>query len=155
MTREQYGSAYQKNHKQTLRFLVSRGVPYDSAEEAAQAGWVRGWERLDQLRDAKMVVTWVNSIAWNLHRSCLRRRPLLQILPELPEVATEPQINLAAIDVRQMLKTCKKYDRLVLQRHYLEGYKIREIAHAHGWTETAVRIRMLRARRSLGERFAA
>ena len=39
--------------------------------------------------------------------------------------------------------------------HYLEGYKVQEIARAHGWTETAVRIRLLRARRAAGKRFAA
>ncbi len=37
-------------------------------------------------------------------------------------------MNLAAIDVRRILKTCKKNDRMVLQRHYLEGYKVQEIA---------------------------
>jgi len=155
MTQEEYGTAYQKDHTLTTRFLVSRGVPFDSAEESAQAAWARGWERLGQLRDSKLVLTWVNSIALNIHRSCLRREPFLPILPDLPEASTPPQVNLAAIDARRMLNSCSTPDRLVLQRHYLEGYKIQEIASAHGWTETAVRIRMFRARRALGKRFAA
>jgi hypothetical protein len=41
---------------------------------------------------------------------------------------------------------------MVLQRHYLEGFKVQEIAEQHGWTETAVRIRLLRARRTVGKR---
>jgi DNA-directed RNA polymerase specialized sigma24 family protein len=41
---------------------------------------------------------------------------------------------------------------MVLQRHYLEGYKVQEIAQQQGWTETAVRIRLLRARRTVGKR---
>ncbi len=152
MTREEYGSAYQRGYSLTVRFLVSRGLTYDSAQETAQAAWVKGWERLGQLRDSKMILTWMNSIALNLHRSFVRREPFLQTLPELP---TPPRINLAAIDVRRILQTCKKNERLVLQRHYLEGYKVQEIARAHGWTETAVRIRLLRARRAVGKRFAA
>jgi len=152
MTREEYGSAYQRGYGLTVRFLVSRGLTYDSAQETAQAAWVKGWERLGQLRDSKMILTWMNSIALNLHRSFVRREPFLQTLPELP---TPPRINLAAIDVRRILGTCKKNERLVLQRHYLEGYKVQEIARAHGWTETAVRIRLLRARRAVGKRFAA
>jgi RNA polymerase sigma factor (sigma-70 family) len=152
MTREEYGSAYQRGYGLTVRFLVSRGLTYDSAQETAQAAWVKGWERLGQLRDSKMILTWMNSIALNLHRSYVRREPFLQTLPELP---TPPRINLAAIDVRRILQTCKKNERLVLQRHYLEGYKVQEIARAHGWTETAVRIRLLRARRAVGKRFAA
>jgi RNA polymerase sigma factor (sigma-70 family) len=149
MTREEYGTAYQKGYKLTVRFLVSRGLSYDSAQETAQAAWTKGWERLGQLRDSNMVLTWMNSIALNIHRSFIRREPLLQILPEL---STPPKINLAAIDVKRILKCCKTKDRLVLQRHYIEGYKVQEIANAQGWTETAVRIRLLRARRTVGKR---
>ncbi|MBC7927472.1 MAG: RNA polymerase sigma factor [Bryobacteraceae bacterium] len=149
MTREEYGQAYQKGFNLTVRFLVSRGLAYDAAQETAQAAWVKGWERLGQLRDSSMVLTWMNSIALNIHRSYIRREPLLQTLPEL---ATPPRINLAAIDVRRILKTCKTNDRMVLQRHYLEGFKVQEIAQEQGWTETAVRIRLLRARRTVGKR---
>jgi RNA polymerase sigma factor (sigma-70 family) len=152
MTREEYGNAYKKGYNLTVRFLVSRGLSYDGAQETAQAAWVKGWERLGQLRDSNMVLTWMNSIALNIHRSFIRREPFLQ---QLPEISTPPKVNLAAIDVRRMLQTCKKNDRLVLQRHYLEGYRVQEIARAHGWTETAVRIRLLRARRAVGKRFAA
>jgi len=73
-------------------------------------------------------------------------------LQTLPELSTPPKINLAAIDVRRILKTCKNNDRMVLQRHYLEGFKVQEIAQEQGWTETAVRIRLLRARRTVGKR---
>jgi len=149
MTRDEYGLAYQKGYGMTVRFLVSRGLMYEAAQETAQAAWAKGWERLSQLRDSRMVLTWMNSIALNIHRSSVRREPLFQSLPELP---TQTRINLAAIDVRRILKCCRKNDRIVLQRHYLEGYRVQEIASQHGWTETAVRIRLLRARRSAGKR---
>ncbi|HUA17488.1 MAG TPA: sigma factor-like helix-turn-helix DNA-binding protein [Bryobacteraceae bacterium] len=152
MTREEFGSAYSRGYNMTVRFLVSRGLSFDSAQETAQAAWAKGWERLGQLRDSSMVLTWMNSIALNIHRSCVRREPYLQSLPELP---TPPKVNLAAIDVRRILKTCKKNDRMVLQRHYLEGYKVQEIARAHGWSDTAVRIRLLRARRAVNKRLRA
>jgi len=149
MTREDYGKAYQKGYTLTVRFLVSRGLPYDAAQETAQAAWAKGWERISQLRDQSMVLTWMNSIALNIHRSYIRREPMLQALPEL---STAPKVNLAAIDVRRILKSCKQNDRMVLQRHYLEGFKVQEIAEQQGWTETAVRIRLLRARRTVGKR---
>ena len=96
-----------------------------------------------------MVLTWMNSIALNIHRSYIRREPLLQTL--FP-ASTPPKINLAAIDVKRILKCCKQNDRMVLQRHYLEAYQVQEIASQQGWTETAVRIRLLRARRTVGKR---
>lgn len=152
MTQEEFGLAYQRGFKMTVRFLVSRGLSFDSAQETAQAAWAKGWERLSQLRDQSMVLTWMNSIALNMHRSLMRREPLLMTLPEL---ATSPKVNLAAIDVRRVLKICKQKDRMVLQRHYLEGYKVQEIAQEQGWSETAVRIRLLRARRTVGKRMNA
>jgi hypothetical protein len=37
----------------------------------------------------------------------------------------------------------------------LEGHEVREIAQAHGWSETAVRIRLLRARRAAAKTLVA
>ncbi len=68
MTREGYGQAYQKGFSLTVRFLLSRGVQRDAADEAAQAAWVKGWERLEQLRNESSVTTWVNTIALNVYR---------------------------------------------------------------------------------------
>ncbi|HBY64695.1 MAG TPA: hypothetical protein DEH78_33155 [Solibacterales bacterium] len=149
MTREEYGQAYQQCFSMTVRFLVSRGLNGDTAQETAQAAWAKGWERLGQLRDPAMVLTWTNSIALNIHRSLIRREPLLQALSDVPSA---PKIDLGAIDLRRVLHACRRNDRVVLERHYLEGYKVHEIADQHGWTETAVRIRLLRARRAVGKR---
>jgi RNA polymerase sigma-70 factor (ECF subfamily) len=152
MNTEEYGCAYQRGFERTARLLIARGISWDCAQETAQAAWARGWEKRDQLRDSKMVMTWVNTIALNMYRTGLRREPFLE---ELPEMLAMPRLNLAVFDLRRALKTCKKNERMVLQRHYLEGYKVREIARAHGWSETAVRIRLLRARRAVAKRLAA
>lgn len=149
MTREEYGSAYQGGFPLTVRFLISRGLSYDSALDTAQAAWLKGWEHLTQLRDPSLVLTWTNSIAINIHRSFLRREPQTQSLPEL---VAPPRMNLAAIDAGRILEACRPSDRAVLEGHYIEGYKVQEIAARHGWTETAVRIRLLRARRSVVRR---
>lgn len=151
MTTDEYGSAYQRGFPITIRFLVSRGVAYDTAVDTAQAAWAKGWERRSQLRDRNRVSTWANSIAWNIHRTSLRRESALQ---ELIEVWVQPRINLAAIDVNRALASCRPLEREVLESHYIEGYKVHEIAERHGWTETAVRIRLLRARRSVEQKLA-
>jgi RNA polymerase sigma-70 factor (ECF subfamily) len=149
MTTEDFGKAYQKGFNLTVRFLVSRGLSYDSALDTAQAAWAKGWERREQLRDPSLVLTWTNSIALNIHRTFLRREPQTQTLPELQAPA---RMNVAAIDVKRILNECKPNDRVVLEGHYIEGYKVQEIASQNGWSETAVRIRLLRARRSVERR---
>jgi RNA polymerase sigma-70 factor (ECF subfamily) len=151
MTTEEYGNAYQRGFNLTVRFLVSRGLSYDAALDTAQAAWAKGWERRAQLRDPNLVLTWTNSIALNIHRTYLRREPQTQTLPEL---AAPPRLNVAAIDAKRILNGCKPNDRIVLHSHYIEGYKVQEIAEQHGWTETAVRIRLLRARRSVEKKLS-
>ena len=145
MTAEEYGCAYKKTFVRTVRFLVTRGLSWDGAQEAAQAAWVKGWERLAQLRDSTMVTNWVNTIALNMLRTSLRREPFLR---ELPEVPIPPTVNLEAIDVQRILRFCKENDRLVLERRYLDGHDVREIARAQGCSDTAMRLRLLRARRA-------
>jgi DNA-directed RNA polymerase specialized sigma24 family protein len=71
-----------------------------------------------------------------------------QAIPELP---APPERHLAAIDAQLILQTCKRKDRFVLQRYYLDECDIQEIARAQGLTVTAVRLRLLRARRGLSK----
>jgi len=119
MTCEEYGNAYKKGYNLTVRFLVSRGLSYDGAQETAQAAWVKGWERLGQLRDSNMVLTWMNSIALNIHRSCMRREPFLQTLPE---ISTPPKVNLAAIDEGkpEIITEAAKAYRAVIERFQIK-----------------------------------
>lgn len=144
MNREEYGKAYQRGFELTVRLLLSRGVPTDRAREVAQAAWTRGWERLGQLRNESLVVTWVNTIALNVYRNFLRSEPAFLTLPEL---STKGGVNLAAIDISRILKICRPYDRFLLEQQ-MRGVTTEEIALKQGVSETAIRIRMLRARRA-------
>ena len=106
MTNTAFGEAYRTGFERTVRFLTSRGAPQDGALEAAQAAWVRGWERLNQLRNEEMVLTWVNSIALNVYRGVVRRQALTQPLPELH---SKFKIDLCAIDLDRVLKFCRPW----------------------------------------------
>jgi DNA-directed RNA polymerase specialized sigma24 family protein len=148
MTKEGYGQAYQHGFDLTLRFLRSRGVPSERASEVTQAAWAKGWERLAQLQNESMVVTWVNTIALNVYRRVLRSEPVWQGLPDL---RTRPAVNLAAIDMARILKVCNPGDRVLLEQQ-MKGLTPREIARMRGVPESAIRIRLLRARRAARQR---
>lgn len=150
MTREEYAQAYQSGIQLTFRFLLSRGVGRDSAEENSQAAWMRGWERLDQLRSDEMVTTWVNSIALNLYRRSLLKERRWELLRDLRYAHTMPKwgvTNWAAIDVSRILAFCRLPDRLLLEAQ-MDGKTAEEIAAQEGVSQTAIRIRLLRARRA-------
>jgi RNA polymerase sigma factor (sigma-70 family) len=145
MTVEAYGQAYQKGFDRTIRLLLSRGARSECAREAAQAAWAKGWERINQLRNESVVTTWVNTIALNCYRSFLRSEN--QQLP-LTDQSTGTDVNLGAIDLSRFLEWCRPSDRELFE-DYLQGYPIEEIARRQGISYTAVRIRLLRARRSV------
>jgi RNA polymerase sigma factor (sigma-70 family) len=149
ITREEFGRAYQRGFDLTVRFLSSRGVTRDAAVETAQAAWARGWERNGQLRDSNRAIPWVNSIAWNLYRSLLRRNSHMQ---PLVDYTASTETNLATIDVSKILTLCRPAERTILEQHHIEGRPLREIAEECGCSETAIRIRILRARRTAGDR---
>jgi len=149
MTQEVYGESYERCFEVTIRFLRSRGAPTrDCAEEAAQAGWARGWERLNQLRDDAMVVSWVNTIALNVYRGGIRSAAPNEVLPELPG---QVGVNLAAIDAARILRLCRPRERTLFEQQ-LHGLTTEEIAREQGVTRTAIRIRLLRARREARSR---
>jgi len=148
MTVEAYGQAYQRGFERTIRLLLSRGARSECAREAAQAAWAKGWERINQLRNESVVTTWVNTIALNCYRSFLRSEN--QQLP-LTDLSTGADVNLGAIDLGRFLDWCRPSDRQLFE-DYLQGYPIEEIARRQGISYTAVRIRLLRARRSVQSR---
>jgi len=148
MTVEAYGQAYQRGFDRTFRLLLSRGARNEYAREAAQAAWVKGWERINQLRNESVVTTWVNTIALNCYRSFLRSENQQLPLTDLP---TGADVNLGAIDLGRFLEWCRPSDRQLFE-DYLQGYPIEEIARRQGISYTAVRIRLLRARRAVQSR---
>jgi RNA polymerase sigma factor (sigma-70 family) len=147
VSREGYGEAYQRGFDVTVRFLLSRGVQRDSAREVAQAAWARAWERLSQLRDDNLVVTWVNTIALNEYRNLVRKEFLNRPLADLHDQRDRAvAIDIAAIDIERVLRICRPSDRHLLEQSMC-GVTTEEIAHQQGVSKTAIRIRLLRARR--------
>jgi len=150
MTRSDYGRAFEQGFHPTVRFLVSKGLVPDAAEEIAQAAWTRGWERIDQLRDQDALRTWINTIALNM----LRRNTHIEGKTEpLFDHAGKPDWGVASIELESLLDSCGPSDRVLLL-HQLHGLTTSEMARAVGATETAVRIRLMRARRSARSRTA-
>ncbi len=146
MTRKEFAAAYQIGCTRTARFLLARGVSQDEALETAQAAWVRGWERHAQLRNVDKTLTWINSIALNLYRTHWRKDHREEEIRDFPVPA---QVNLFGIDLDRMLGRCRHRDRELLVKRYYLGYEIAELARDQGCSQTALRVRLMRARKCL------
>lgn len=149
MTREDFGRAYEKGRRRTIRFLVSRGLPSTEASEAAQAAWVRGWERRHQIRSDESTLSWINAIALNIHRSGLRNG---RFQGEFQDRAVPPPSSVKKLDADRILKECRPAERDLFEKHYVLGYGIQELAREEGCPASTVRVRLMRARRRLRER---
>jgi len=145
MTHEQYGQAYQDGYSRTVRLLRSRGASIDVAEDVAQAAWLRGWQKSEQLRNETKLLSWVNEIAMNCHRRGLQNEARYQALPEH---CGHVGLDLAPLDAAKVLNFCRPRERMLLEEQ-MGGFTTKEIAKNHGVSETAIRIRLLRARRAV------
>jgi RNA polymerase sigma factor (sigma-70 family) len=147
MTEDDFSKRYERGYRNTVRFLISRGLKSDLAEEIAQAAWVRGWEQRTQLREIQLLSTWVNTIALNLHRSQLRSSKQRELLPVLIE-AVESSGTHHSLLAKETLELVSAQERMMLEAFFLQGFTTTEIAARHGLTEAAVRIRLFRARKA-------
>lgn len=147
ISEEEFATAYRRGYQLTVRFLLGRGVPGGRAEETAQAAWARGWERRDNLRDSRVVVAWVNTIALNIFRNWYRKK---KEDSELPHDVAQPSYSRSAkVDVELSLSCCSEEDRRLLREYYMEGYTSAELAKRRRCSPVAVRVRLMRARRAI------
>lgn len=144
---EDYARAYQDGYSKTVRFLASTGAPLDLAEEVAQAAWVRGWERLSQLRHVQALTFWINSIAKNLLRSNYRKQQLSTELQETTLV--ENPLESEPIDAHRMFEGCTETEKELLNLYYLEGYTSQELSSTFGLSAVGVRVRLTRLKKTL------
>ena len=150
MQAQLYADAFESGFGATRRFLVSRGLAVEEAEEIAQDAWVRGWEHRDQLREPRLVGYWVNAIARNLFRAKFRA-PVRVSIGENQDPSYTMSLDL--IELNRILESCSVRDRAMLEQ-IMEGYSAEEIAQTSGITSTGVRVRLLRARQSLRRKFS-
>ena len=97
-----------------------------------------------QLRDERMLATWVNSIALNHYRMWLRQQSGRQCLTDLPG-GRGP--NIEAIDMQRLLGFIPLNERLLLERR-MHGESIQDLARDNNVSHTAIRLRLMRARRA-------
>ena len=147
-TQEQFAAAYRLGFARTVRFLQSSGVQHELAEEIAQAAWSRGWECRSQLKNHAAIGVWVNSIAKNLLRVDYRRRKTVE---ELTEDSATIGASTDSTALAELLSHCNDEDRMLLVRHYMEGWSSNELAPALGISPVSVRVRLLRIKNSLRE----
>ena len=130
--------------------LAMLGGSHD-AEDAVQETLIRFFRKAPVFRDAEHEKAWLITVAANICRDMLRRR------------ARHPQTEMEQIEIPQetvredgildALATLPEKYRLVLVLHYVEGYRVEEVAKTIARTPSAVKMRLQKGRRLLEEAY--
>ena len=142
------------------RFVLSRS----DLDDLVQETFLRMVRGLPAWRAEQPFLHWLLRIATNTGRDYFRRQSVRrrwQVEPlvgssdqpapafEAVEPGADPASRAVANDLKATLAQLSPDDRTLLTLHYLEGWKLVQIAQQFGWTFTATKLRAWRARRRL------
>ena len=160
---ERYRELVERHHRRVYAVAWSRLGDPTLAEEVTQEAFIRAYRRLWMLGDGERFAPWVSSIARRLainsglrHRRELSKRERWALEQALPE-ASSPQpedadASCSPETLGQWLAELEPAHRECLVLFYLEGKSGAEAAAALGIKESALRVRLHRARSVLRER---
>jgi len=145
--RDGYDERFATMRPRLLAIGISLAGP-DAAEDIVQDTYLRGRDRIGQLRDPSAFDAWLARIAVN---ACYNhRRGLRRFVPELGlfenrRSGSDPR----DVGLRELIERLPARDRTVVVLHYGYGYGLDEIAGLLELTHTNVRSIVHRARKRL------
>lgn len=119
----------------------------EDVQDAIQDTFCRYLEKKPQFRDEEHEKAWFIRVATNICRDMVRfkiRHPKISI--------DEVEHTLAAPEQKSTLKELLELpvkQKIVIYLHYVEGYRIKEIADILGIAEGAVKMRLLRGKKQM------
>jgi RNA polymerase sigma-70 factor (ECF subfamily) len=117
------------------------------AQDCVQEAILKGWQKLDTLRDLSLFRTWLTRIAIttaiNMARKKKRGAPLLVDVPAKGERISE------RMDVRRAVEALDRKARVCAVLYYFEDMSVDEISRALGVRTGTVKSRLFRARGKL------
>jgi RNA polymerase sigma-70 factor, ECF subfamily len=145
----------------------------NDAAELTQDVFVRVFDTIDRLRAEEAFFTWLRTLAVNLCRDFLRRRPKARIESidakltvdgeeierEFADTSSDPAALLESKDTRaavyRAIDSLPDDRRAIIILHHLEGMDVQEIAGTLGVPVGTVKSRLARAREHLRRRLAS
>ena len=119
------------------------------AEDAVQEAFIKYLQKAPQFENSDHEKAWLITVAINQCRDILRFRN------RHPQINSEYLQELSACSsdsgILEALMTLPEKFRLVLALYYVEEYRIDEIARMIGKTPSAVKMRLQKGRKLLGE----
>ena len=125
------------------------------AEDATQEIFVKIFSKLATFDERSKFSTWLYSITYNLCIDRLRKRKkerelfsdeLEQAGEKVDEVDDRELLEMEFERLKEVLERIPEGDKMLLLMKYLDGMQIKEIAFSLGKTESAIKMRIKRAK---------
>jgi RNA polymerase sigma-70 factor, ECF subfamily len=131
----------------------------EQAEDIAQEVFLHTYRSLGNLKDPAKFGSWLYGLTKRTCLNWLRRRKgdslLLDDVGDAAEIAERPKPGNAAdddVEVLELIQSLPLIYREVIHLRYIEDYSYREIARLLEISESAINIRLIKARRMLREK---
>lgn len=131
-------------------YKVARGILKndDDVADAIQDTILNCFEKIYTLRKPEYFKTWMIRILINECNQILGHYQRVNMPGELPETAGQ-DASLAEFEFKEMLELVDEKYRIILVLHYVQGFKISEIAELLELNENTVKTRLSRAREQI------
>lgn len=144
MTKKQYEDEVERLAPSLRRIAYSIVRNEHDAQDAVQQALLAVWARRECVEFARLK-PYLTRVVMNACRDIQRARQKAIPMKEMPEMSYQPPDGVLADAVERLPEEL----RLPLLLHYMEGYKLAEIAGALGQSLPQVTSRLFRARKRL------
>ena len=120
------------------------------AEDDVEETFIKYMLSSPQFNDDEHEKAWLITVAANKCRDMLRSRK--RHITESDDILRNYSIDRESTGVLEALMEVPEKYRIVLTLHYIEGYKVDEIAEMIGKTSSAVKMRLAKGRELLKEK---
>ena len=157
MTREEFVHIVQREQEALRRFLLALCAGCaDDADDLAQETFLKAYVSLSEYDERGRASLWLRRIAYHtfLNYRKKQQREGMKPLDEAPPVAGFSAADEAFRyqELHAALATLSDSERTSLVMHYIEGYKVGEIAEVTGQSEAAIKKQLQRGREELKRR---
>lgn len=149
MNREQLGRVILQSGDMLYRVAKTLLYSDDDCADAIQETVVKAFTKIDTLRQDRFVTTWLVRILMNECYAIMRRESRTVSLDVVDNRERRAPERTEYSDLYEALRRLPQDMRLAVTLHYVEGYSVKETAAILDATESAVKSRLLRARRLL------
>ncbi|CAI6084803.1 RNA polymerase sigma factor SigV [Paenibacillus sp. JJ-100] len=125
----------------------------EDAADAIQETILKAYKSMHTLREPRYFKTWLFRILINECKTLLSRRSLSTSYAEVPAGLQTQSSPYDEVDIREVVNQLEETKRIVIVLHYFEDMSLRQIADTIGLSESAVKMRLNRARKELYQQF--